>query len=178
MPGKKSVVRKLTLVVIAIVTLVIAAAGLVNNAISHHYALESAREVLKFNSESILNGIHKLMLSRNNEGVLEMIRSISKDSTVYREIRLVSHYSGEVVVSRLGEGGATLTEEDRPLAGEVTQALDAAIIEAREALVTMRSSIDALLTMKGISVTTTRGPRLPSSNPARARTVSRPRPVA
>jgi signal transduction histidine kinase len=37
---------------------------------------------------------------------------------------------------------STLTEEDRPLASEVTQALDAAIIEAREALVTMRSSIE------------------------------------
>lgn len=35
----------------------------------------------------------------------------------------------------------TLDEADRPLAGEVGQALDAAIIEAREALVTMRASI-------------------------------------
>jgi signal transduction histidine kinase len=37
---------------------------------------------------------------------------------------------------------STLAAEDRPLAGEVTQALDAAIIEAREALVTMRSSLE------------------------------------
>ena len=37
---------------------------------------------------------------------------------------------------------STLSEEDRPLAEEVTQALDAAIIEAREALVTMRSSLE------------------------------------
>jgi len=37
---------------------------------------------------------------------------------------------------------STLSEEDRPLATEVTQALDAAIIEAREALVTMRSSLE------------------------------------
>jgi signal transduction histidine kinase len=37
---------------------------------------------------------------------------------------------------------STLAEEDRPLAGEVTQALDAAIVEAREALVTMRSSLE------------------------------------
>ena len=37
---------------------------------------------------------------------------------------------------------STLSDEDRPLAGEVTQALDAAIIEAREALVTMRSSLE------------------------------------
>ncbi len=37
---------------------------------------------------------------------------------------------------------STLSEQDRPLAEEVTQALDAAIIEAREALVTMRSSLE------------------------------------
>jgi len=37
---------------------------------------------------------------------------------------------------------STLSEDDRPLATEVTQALDAAIIEAREALVTMRSSLE------------------------------------
>ena len=37
---------------------------------------------------------------------------------------------------------STLSEDDRPLAYEVTQALDAAIIEAREALVTMRSSLE------------------------------------
>lgn len=35
----------------------------------------------------------------------------------------------------------TLAEADQPLAAEVTQALDAAIIEAREALVTMRASL-------------------------------------
>ena len=37
---------------------------------------------------------------------------------------------------------STVSEEERPLAEEVTQALDAAIIEAREALVTMRSSLE------------------------------------
>ena len=37
---------------------------------------------------------------------------------------------------------STLSEDERPLAEEVTQALDAAIIEAREALVTMRSSLE------------------------------------
>ena len=37
---------------------------------------------------------------------------------------------------------STLSEDERPLAAEVTQALDAAIIEAREALVTMRSSLE------------------------------------
>ena len=37
---------------------------------------------------------------------------------------------------------AMLRSDERPLADEVSQALDAAIIEAREALVTMRSSLD------------------------------------
>ena len=37
---------------------------------------------------------------------------------------------------------STLSDDERPLAEEVTQALDAAIIEAREALVTMRSSLE------------------------------------
>jgi signal transduction histidine kinase len=37
---------------------------------------------------------------------------------------------------------STLGDDERPLAEEVTQALDAAIIEAREALVTMRSSLE------------------------------------
>jgi signal transduction histidine kinase len=36
----------------------------------------------------------------------------------------------------------TLDDDDLPLAAEVTQALDAAIVEAREALVTMRSSLE------------------------------------
>ena len=99
MPSRKSVVRNLSIGVTAIVTLVIAAVGLVNNILSHHYALESAREVLKFNSESILGGIDTLMMTRNNDGVLELIQDISKDSTVYRDIRLMSHYSGEIVVS-------------------------------------------------------------------------------
>ncbi len=37
----------------------------------------------------------------------------------------------------------SVPDEDRPLAGEVGQALDAAIVEARQALVTMRTSLDA-----------------------------------
>ena len=106
MPGRKSVVRKLTILLIAVVTLVIAAAGLVNNIISHHYALESARAALKFNSESILSGIDKLMMTRNNDGVSELIQDISRDSKVYRDIRLMSHYSGEIVVSRLDQAGS------------------------------------------------------------------------
>lgn len=106
------VVWKLSIIVILIVTLVIAATGLVNNIISNHLALESARAVLKFNSESILSGIHKLMMSRNNDGVLELIQDLSEGSTVYQDIRLVSHHSGEIVVSRFDQVNNKLSEND------------------------------------------------------------------
>ena len=112
MRGRNSVVRKLTILLIAIVTLVIATVGLVNNIISHHYALEATRAALRFNSESILSGIDTLMMTRNNDGVLELIRDISKESEVYRDIRLMSHYSGEIVVSRLDQAATILSEED------------------------------------------------------------------
>jgi PAS domain S-box-containing protein len=112
----KSIVTTLSVFVIAIVTLVIAVTGLVNNVISNHYALESARAVLRFNSESILSSIDKLMMSRNNDGVLELLRDISYGSTTYRDIRLVSHYSGEIVVSHLAQTASILTEQDRSCA--------------------------------------------------------------
>jgi signal transduction histidine kinase len=38
---------------------------------------------------------------------------------------------------------SSVSEEERPLAGEVGHALDAAIVEARQALITMRTSLDA-----------------------------------
>ena len=55
MNRRHSIVTKLSVVVIAIVTLVIAATGLVNNIIGHHYALETARAAFRFNSESIVS---------------------------------------------------------------------------------------------------------------------------
>jgi PAS domain S-box-containing protein len=133
---RKSAVRKLSIVVISIVTLVIMTIGLVHNVISNYYALESAREVLKFNSESVLSGINKLMMSRNNEGVLELIQDLSQGSTVYRDVRLVSHYSGEIVVSRLHEAGAILSEEDHSCAVCHAQS---------ETLATSEASIDEVV---------------------------------
>ena len=68
--------------------------------------------MLKFNSESILSGIHKLMMTRNNEAVSEMVQDMAEGSTIYQDIRLLSHYSGEIVVSRFDEPRGTLSEED------------------------------------------------------------------
>jgi signal transduction histidine kinase len=75
----------------------------------------------------------------------------------------------------------TIPEEDKPLAGEVGQALDSAIVEARQALVTMRTSLDTELPMSemlkrtvddfgqrsGLRVTYSVGAGLPTALPPR-----------
>ncbi|CAN5573506.1 hypothetical protein BH23CHL8_BH23CHL8_01910 [soil metagenome] len=68
--------------------------------------------------------------------------TLEERSRLAREIHdgLAQHlWFAKLKLERLN---STLTDGDRPLAAEVTQALDAAIVEAREALVTMRSSPD------------------------------------
>jgi signal transduction histidine kinase len=76
---------------------------------------------------------------------------------------------------------ATVPDEDKPLAGEVGQALDAAIVEARQALVTMRTSLDTDLPLSemlkrtvddfgqrsGIKVTFSVGAGIPTALPPR-----------
>jgi signal transduction histidine kinase len=75
----------------------------------------------------------------------------------------------------------SLDEESKPLASEVGQSLDAAIVEARSAMVTMRSSLDADLPLvdmlsravddfeqrSGLPVRFTPGPGLPGAIPPR-----------
>jgi signal transduction histidine kinase len=78
---------------------------------------------------------------------------------------------------------STLSEEDRPLAAEVSQALDTAIVEAREALVTMRSSaehdmvfsdlltrtVDDFGSRSGLRVAATTTSAVPTTLPPRVR---------
>ena len=76
---------------------------------------------------------------------------------------------------------STLDEESKPLAGEVGQSLDAAIVEARSAMVTMRSSLEADVPLadmlnravedfeqrSGLPVRYSPGPGLPPAIPPR-----------
>jgi PAS domain S-box-containing protein len=107
---------KLSVIGVVVVTVVIIVTGFMNILIATHYARESARAVLEFNSSSILKGINKLMMSRNNDAVLELVKDMSSGRTIYRDIRLVSHLSGEVVVSRLGFEEGVLSKDDRTCA--------------------------------------------------------------
>lgn len=98
--------------VVTILTVAIVVSGYINNLICAHYSLESARAVLRFNSESIVKGIGQLMMSRNNEAIERLIVEMSKDSKVYRDVRLASHHSGQIVASRFGPRSGPLTRED------------------------------------------------------------------
>ncbi|MFH1416861.1 MAG: ATP-binding protein [Planctomycetota bacterium] len=113
---RSKLVWKLSAAVMAILAVAIALCGFADNLICTHYSLESARAFLRFNSESIINGIGRLMMSRNNEGVGELLVELSADSAVYGDIRLTSHPSGEVVASRFGRVGTRLDVGDRACA--------------------------------------------------------------
>ena len=101
----------------AILTVAIALSGYINNLIYDHYSLESARTSLQFNTDSINKGIGQLMMNRDIDGIQKLIADVSRGSTIYRDLRLVSHlegYHGQVVASRSGATNRrTLVKEDR-----------------------------------------------------------------
>jgi PAS domain S-box-containing protein len=94
--------------VLGIVALAILGAGLLGSIVSRRVALNSARNLLQFNSTSIRSGIEKLMMSRNHDGALEFIEEMARDNTTYEDIGLVTHPSGRVSVSRLIPAGTIL----------------------------------------------------------------------
>ncbi|MBC8870248.1 MAG: PAS domain S-box protein [Planctomycetes bacterium] len=109
---RSKLVWKLSAVVVAILIAAIAFCGYFNNLIAAHYSLESSKAFLRFNSESIIQGVRQLMMTRNNQAIEELIVEMSEDSEVYGDIRLVSHHSGEVVACRFGRTGRRLVLED------------------------------------------------------------------
>lgn len=118
---RSRLVWKLSAGVVAILAAAIALSGIVNNLICAHYTLESARASLRFNTESINKGIGQLMMNRDIDGIQRLIAGVSQDSddgsrnsTVYRHVRLVSHLEGnygKVVASRSGKDDETLLEK-------------------------------------------------------------------
>jgi PAS domain S-box-containing protein len=102
--------------VIAIVALLVVVAGYGSSLLSDHYSLASARSALRFNSDSIRKGIRKLMMTRNNVAVQELIGDMSRENPGYGDIRLLAHPSGLVVASRSGRRGWVRSLKDRSCA--------------------------------------------------------------
>jgi two-component system NtrC family sensor kinase len=109
-------VWKLSAAMAGILAAAILFSGYVNSLIGSHYCLESARASLRFNSESIVKAIGQQMMSRNNQGVETLIGEISRGNTLYRDIQLVSHHSGQVVASRFKRDKSKLALGDRACA--------------------------------------------------------------
>jgi len=133
-------------------TVAIASSGYVNNLICAHYSLRSARTFLRFNSESVVDGIGELMMSRNNQGIKKLITEISQESEVYDEIQLVSHHSGEVVVCRFDRMGQRMLMEDWHCAvcHHAQEDLDGAEPETVDAVTTLPGGTRALSVMTPI----------------------------
>ena len=77
---RSRLVWKLSAAVVVILAGAIVVSGYANSRVCAHYSMETARAFLRFNSESIIEGIRQLMMSRNNEGIREFIGEISRDS--------------------------------------------------------------------------------------------------
>ena len=91
---------KLSFVVLLVVSTVILGTGYFGNTLIRRHTLSAAREIMRFNSASIIDGLDKLMMSGENDRVLEFIGDMSRRSTTYQDMNLISHPSGRICVSR------------------------------------------------------------------------------
>jgi PAS domain S-box-containing protein len=110
---KNSLVWKVNAVFLAIVASVLGILAYVTNLVYERDSLALARDVSRANSETILHSINKLMMTRDNDGIIDLIDRIASDNPIYRDIRLISH-AGGVVASRGGPGPALLESEAWP----------------------------------------------------------------
>jgi PAS domain S-box-containing protein len=112
MLGRHRLFMKLGAAVTIIVAVAIVGTAIVLSLLTRHYTLESSRSILHFNSVSVRSGIGRLMMSRDNESIKTFINDVSHGSDVYRDICLISHPSGEVIVSQQVAEGTRLELED------------------------------------------------------------------
>jgi PAS domain S-box-containing protein len=110
------IVLKLSAVVVAVVTLMLALLAWLALDIGHRYTLESSRTIVGFNSDSVARAVEALMMGGNRAAIGDHFHELAGDSEIYDEIRLISHLSGEVVSSRTGRVQEPLEPESRACA--------------------------------------------------------------
>ena len=113
MRRRNSLIWKLSVVVLAIVSLVILAGGWLGSILSKQYALNAARNVMQFNSLSIKNGIEELMMSRNCIGARTFIGEMSQQASAFEDVSLIAHPSGRISVSYRKPAGTFLEQDNR-----------------------------------------------------------------
>ncbi|MEJ2721378.1 MAG: ATP-binding protein [bacterium] len=97
---RNRLVLKLGATVVAIVAVVILCIGLLGGFYSRQYALNASREVMRFNSVSIVGGMEELMMSHSGAGVMGYVESVAGEGQAYQDISLISHPSGRIRISR------------------------------------------------------------------------------
>jgi PAS domain S-box-containing protein len=110
---KNSLVWKVNAVFLVILLTTLATLAYVTNLVYERDSLALARDVSRVNSETILHSINKLMMTRDNAGIRDLIDRLASDNPIYQDIRLVSH-GGGVVASRRGSGDAALDSASWP----------------------------------------------------------------
>lgn len=116
MRKRNSLIWKLSVVVLAVVSLVFLAAGWLGSVLSQQYALDAVKGVMHFNSASIRSGINELMMSRNCAGARTFIEEMSHEGATYQDVSLIAHPTGRISVSFRQPAGTFLTREDRSCA--------------------------------------------------------------
>jgi len=107
------IVWKVNALFFTVILLILGSLGYFGRQLYERDALTSARNVSKVTSKTVLLSIRKLMMTRDNEGVKELIDALAENNQVYRDIRLVSH-DGRVVASRSPAGDVVLPIEAGP----------------------------------------------------------------
>ncbi|NIM51962.1 MAG: PAS domain S-box protein [Gemmatimonadales bacterium] len=104
---------KLSAAFVTLIAVVTVVSAYLNNLADRRYAVESAREVSRFNSLTILHSLRDRMMTRDIAAIEERIHNLAEESPVYTDIRLVAH-GGEIVAAKGAPVGETLTKEARP----------------------------------------------------------------
>ena len=101
-----SIVWKVNLVFITVLVTVIGVSGFVSNVIYERDAVAAARDMSHSHLETILQGLDRLMMERDTEGIGELIEIITRHDPLWQDIRLVSHEGAVVTSMRTQEGAA------------------------------------------------------------------------
>ena len=102
---RNSIVWKVNLVFITVLITVIGVSGIVSNVIYERDAVAAARDMSLSHLGTILQGLERLMMERDNEAIGDLVEIITEHDPLWQDIRLVSH-EGSIVASMREPGGA------------------------------------------------------------------------
>ncbi len=112
MEQRNRIVWKPSVAVIVVVSVVIAMFAWISHTLEQRSARESARLSLDLNADAVVRGIERLMTTQGGAGVDALFQDLSRRNDSYTGLRLISHRSGEVVVSTAAGGARPLSLED------------------------------------------------------------------